>query len=55
MFGFFFCQRISCLVVVFWAAIEELMPDDGLKTAETCRLVNYMLVLRVTVLLRSIY
>jgi len=36
-------DEISCLVVVLLTAIEETMPGDGLKTAETCRLINYML------------
>jgi hypothetical protein len=31
-----------CLVVLL-TDIEEIVPDDGLKTAETCRLINYML------------
>ena len=31
--------EISCLVVVLLTAVEEIMPDDVWKTAETCRLI----------------
>ena len=42
--------EISCLVAVkiLLTILEEIRSDDGLEKAETCRLINYTVVLCVT-------